>query len=459
VAPIPRVPTANANVRPPAIMIARAACAAGATHETRAGKRQAPGARRSRAAGRAALLAAVVLAACESAQTMPEPALRFEPDPRPLVAVAARDPSLHVLPSRTIVALVAVAAPQGGYDVAVATSHDGGDTFTPPRTLNDVAGEVMAHGESAPVLLVGPREEWYALWAAASPAGRGLRLARSDDWGRSFDAPRAIDTGGEGAMFFHAAITADGTLIVVWLAHAGAHDGPRGSGALAIALSRDRGETFTPPRPVATSVCACCRPAVHAGPDGTWYLAWRDVTPELVRDVVVARSTDGGATWSEPAAVSADGWRLDGCPHSGPALAATADGLFVAWYSEAEGRAAAYWSHAADGAAFAPRRALGGDLLDANHPRLAVAGGRVLAAFQARPPDERAGWGVTGVYVRALVPGDGDGAAAPVARGDGSAGYPAIASLGAGRTLVAWTDTAEGGTRALLARGRTEGVR
>jgi len=388
----------------------------------------------------------------------PAPALVFEPEPRPLTAAAGRDPSLHVLPSRTVIALAALAAAGDGYDIGLATSHDGGDTFTAPRTLNRVAGEVMAHGESAPVLLVGPREEWYALWAAASAEGRGLRLARSDDWGRSFTAPVAVDTGGDAAMFFHAAIAADGTLIVAWLGHGAHHGGPRGSGVLAIAVSRDRGETFTGPRTVATGVCACCRPALHAAA-GTWYLAWRDVTEDLVRDVVVARSTDGGATWSEPAAVSADGWRLDGCPHSGPALTSSADGLFVAWYSEAEGAARAYWSVAADGVRFTPRRDLGAGLLDANHPRLIAADGQVLAVFQARPPDERAGWGAPGIYVRALAPGDGDEPAAAVARGAGSAGYPTIANLGAGRTLVAWTDTGDSGTRALVARGRTENGR
>jgi hypothetical protein len=40
-----------------------------------------------------------------------------------------------------------------------------------------------------------------------------------------------------------------------------------------------------------------------------------------MRDVVVARSSDQGATWTPPVRVHADEWKFDACPHAGPAIA------------------------------------------------------------------------------------------------------------------------------------------
>src|SRR6185369_6718113 len=53
--------------------------------------------------------------------------------------------------------------------------------------------------------------------------------------------------------------------------------------------------------------CPCCRTNIATTDDGTLYLAWRQVYPGNIRDVVVAHSSDKGATWSEPVRVPARG--------------------------------------------------------------------------------------------------------------------------------------------------------
>ena len=47
---------------------------------------------------------------------------------------------------------------------------------------------------------------------------------------------------------------------------------------------------------VATDVCFCCKTGVATAPDGTVYVAWRHIYPPNLRDMAVARSTDGGRT-------------------------------------------------------------------------------------------------------------------------------------------------------------------
>jgi hypothetical protein len=79
------------------------------------------------------------------------------------------------------------------------------------------------------------------------------------------------------------------------------------------------------------------------GPDGEVYVAWRHQFRPDIRDPAVARSDDGGATFTAPVRVAADEWLIAGCPHSGPAIAVDYAGrVHVAWHTGAEGRAGLY---------------------------------------------------------------------------------------------------------------------
>jgi len=79
-------------------------------------------------------------------------------------------------------------------------------------------------------------------------------------------------------------------------------------------------------------VCDCC-PTAAAGLARGLLVAYRDRSPEEVRDVAVIRRTDGA--WSAATPVHADGWKIKGCPVNGPAVDAAAERVAVAWYSEA----------------------------------------------------------------------------------------------------------------------------
>jgi thiol-disulfide isomerase/thioredoxin len=51
-----------------------------------------------------------------------------------------------------------------------------------------------------------------------------------------------------------------------------------------------------------------------------------------VRDISIARMVDD--RWTAPAPVARDGWRIEGCPVNGPAVAARGSLVAVAWYTE-----------------------------------------------------------------------------------------------------------------------------
>ena len=83
------------------------------------------------------------------------------------------------------------------------------------------------------------------------------------------------------------------------------------------------------------SICDCCPPDLVELPDGSLVVAYRHRSTDNIRDIFLSRRDPRDAAWSIPTAVHEDGWKLDGCPVNGPAVAATADVLAVAWFTQA----------------------------------------------------------------------------------------------------------------------------
>jgi hypothetical protein len=116
-----------------------------------------------------------------------------------------------------------------------------------------------------------------------------------------------------------------------------------------IAVSSDGGKTFGPSVVVGRKVCECCRTALAVN-ETELFVAWRHYFGESIRDIAIARSTDGGKTFSEPARVHADDWEISGCPHAGPALALGEAGkLYVAWYSGSKTHRGIFFATSGDG--------------------------------------------------------------------------------------------------------------
>jgi hypothetical protein len=295
-----------------------------------------------------------------------------------------------------------------------------------PVRVNDRPGEAEGHAQAPAQVAVGADGAVYVVWVTTTdvPGRRfpasDLRLARSTDGGRTF-APAATvnDDAGflTGHHFHDVLVGADGAVYVSWLdgrekdrarqaagtgaegdgghgAHGGSHGGHSGPGTeVRVARSADGGRTFGPSVVVAEGTCECCRTRLALGPDGALYVAWRHQFERggagaPVRDVAVARSDDGGRTFGPATRVHADGWRLDGCPHAGPALAVDDAGrLHVAWYTGAPERAGLYHAVSADrGASFAAPQPIVRDVPVAP-VALAPGAGCVWLAWEDGPAD------------------------------------------------------------------------
>jgi hypothetical protein len=396
-------------------------------------------------------VAGLAAAAMLGAVSVPLPVL-FEPKPR--AVASGRDPVLAVRASGAISLLKVEKS-----DLYLQTSLDGGDTFERPVRVNDVPGEVSSHPESSPQLALRSRSEFYCLWqsrTAGNPDGSVLRFARSVNWGESFSKAIPVDASQAASQsFFTMNVAPNGSIYAAWLDGRDRGKGRPGTSAVYVARSTDKGASFQPAVRVTLDACPCCRPSIAFGDDRTVHIAWRRVLDDNVRDVFVSTSTDSGATWSDGVRVAEDNWKLNGCPHSGGAMAVFGKRLYIAWHTVREGKAQIYLSSSDDhGQSFSGRASISEAGLDPNHPVLENAGDRVAIAFQARDAREKNGWAPLNVYYREI---DLQGRLSPLQR-VGSAGasvsYPVLAFEEPGRLFVAWTESVQDGRAVILSRGR-----
>lgn len=182
----------------------------------------------------------------------------------------------------------------------------------------------------------------------------GIRLRTSKDAGRTWtapitphrDPPAPVEHGF--VSFFEAPGAGLG---LVWLdgrEMAGGHDaGGRGSMTLRstfIANGQAGAEQMIDPK-----VCECCQTSAARTSDGV-IVAYRDRSDGDVRDIAVSRFRAG--TWSAPAIVHADDWKINGCPVNGPAVAALGDAVAVAWYSAKDGEPKVHVAFSGAGGSF-----------------------------------------------------------------------------------------------------------
>lgn len=264
-------------------------------------------------------------------------------------------------------------------------STDGGETWGPIQVIDTRARpisiasrgnepQVVAHGNHVAV-------HWSTTGTARFGAGP-MVTAVSDDGGRTWRPgpnPAADDSGGA-QNFADMTADADGTFYVAWI---GSHVGPAGRG-LGVARSTDFGETWEHSQLADASSCACCWNRMIAPRAGTVRVLYRD---HGIRDMALASSDDAGVTWSLDGAVGTFNWEFPGCPHVGGAIAVArdddADGaeqLHALVWTGHEERHGLYWVRsAADGATWTEPQRMGGEL--ARHADLAAAARTVVAAW------------------------------------------------------------------------------
>jgi hypothetical protein len=214
----------------------------------------------------------------------------------------------------------------GATALQTSRSTDGGATFEPPASIVDQG--VYDDREAVTMDPVRPGKAyvaWVRRYGALGESGMEM-FAESSDGGRTWTGQRPIYTPPTGFFTDPTLIRVlpDGTLLNLFFLDNGSFALPEGSPTVPWDVmaqrSTDGGQTWGDAVRVATAqpwppsdpdsgdeVRAIPLISLDVGADGTVYVAWNEKSGRDVYDdgyVRVARSTDGGASWSEPMTVA-----------------------------------------------------------------------------------------------------------------------------------------------------------
>lgn len=280
----------------------------------------------------------------------------------------------------------------GGGGHRLRFAHYAGRSWSAPVTIAQ-GSDFFANWADVPAVAESEDGTLLAHWLAKTGEATyayGIRLARSADRGASWrDLGFLHDDGTATEHGFVSLLPAGGDRFrAFWLdGRQMVDDGPM---TLRTALV---GETVEAAEVLDDRVCDCCPTAAVSTPDGP-LVAYRDRSPEEVRDIYLRRRVSGqgeNGGWSEAEPLHRDGWVFPACPVNGPALAADGDRVVAAWFT-AEGdvpRVLATFS-ADGGARFGPPVEIDrgehvlGRVGVALAPQKVTAGGAVVSWLAAR---------------------------------------------------------------------------
>ena len=277
-----------------------------------------------------------------------------------------------------------------GGAISVARSTDLGVTFGArteiarhPGTLDtgpDARPQIIGDGRGNLVVAYGffRDKQWNAQ----------VNVATSHDNGRTFSPPRPVSEDSSSQRFPSLSVNADGRIFLVWIdkrlvAAASASGQKKAGGSIAAAWSMDGGDTFRGERIAYDDSCECCRIAVALDGGEMPVLMFRAIFPGSVRDHAVLEfaAPDGPVVTHR---VANDDWKTDACPHHGPALAISGPGTqHVAWFTQGQARQGTFYARSDDrGAHFTPPRRVGNPNAQPGRAALLARGEHVWLAWK-----------------------------------------------------------------------------
>jgi hypothetical protein len=195
-----------------------------------------------------------------------------------------------------------------------------------PATAIAAGADLVATALDAPQVVVGTERRALAVWLRDTLEGTQGWTASSLDEGLTWGPPQRLTAATSRQEFVSIIALPEGRFLAAWL--------DSRTGQETALYARLVGEPG-PDMLVDDRVCDCCALALTAFPDGSLALVYRDRTADEIRDLALAGwSLETG--WKQLPGTPADGWQINGCPVSGPAIARVGARLGLAWFTASE---------------------------------------------------------------------------------------------------------------------------
>lgn len=338
-----------------------------------------------------------------------------------------------------------------GQYVVLQVSHDMGQSWSAARRIQRTPEPVSADGENRPKIAFGAHGELYVAYTKplAKPFTGEIRLVRSTDAGQTFQPPVTVHANRDLITHRFESIIVDreGRLYVAWIDKrdveaAAAHKQKYAGAALYYAVSDDGGASFKGDFKIADHSCECCRIALALNAQGRPVAFWRHVFAPNVRDHALSELTPDGKV-AAPVRATFDDWRIDACPHHGPALAYGPDGArYQAWFNVKGDEGSVFYAATDASGALRPPVRLGD--AQAQHADIVVQGKSIVLAWKQF--DGKA----TAILAKLSNDGGVTWRDQELARTQGASDQPHLLASPAGAVMV-WRTQNEG-VRTILAK-------
>jgi len=274
--------------------------------------------------------------------------------------------------------------------IYVQSSADKGNSFTAPVLVNTKPETVAAENESRPKIKVDAKGTIYLTWVLTLDKKRStyVRFSRSTDGGKSFTTPVTVNDDLQVIRhrFDSLAVGKNGEIFVAWLdardTEAAKKAGKEVKGlSLYYSTSTDAGKHFATNKSITDHVCECCRIDTAIAPDNTPVVVWRHIFESGIRDHALVKFKD----WQTPDTMqrlSHEDWKIDACPHHGPALSIAESGIYHAvWFSGAESKQGLFYGYSTDaGKSFSESINFAKE--GASHPSVLAMNKQILVTWQ-----------------------------------------------------------------------------
>jgi hypothetical protein len=212
--------------------------------------------------------------------------------------------------------------------------------FRAPTTVASGSGWFVNWADT-PALAVDAHGPACVTWLARNGDGvytYEVRVARRAGAGWSADERLHVDASAAEHGFVSLAPLPDGSVQALWLdGHA------TGEAGGAMALRTGTVGAASTELELDARVCDCCPTALARTDAGALVAAYRDRGEGEVRDLAIVRRPAGADAWTQPRIPHADGWRIEGCPVNGPALAAHGERVALVAFSMGVADEARVW--------------------------------------------------------------------------------------------------------------------